>query len=40
MKTKIDNVVNKNLGPRVPSKKVNYLHLQNVLEKILNKEII
>ena len=38
MKDKIDNPVNKNLGPRVAGNKVNYLHLQNFLEKILNKD--
>ena len=38
VKDKIDNAVNKNIGPRVAGNKVNYLHLQDVLEKILNKD--
>ena len=38
VKDKIDNEVNKNLGSRVAGNKVNYLHLQNFLEKILNKD--
>ena len=38
VKDKIDNAVNKNLGPTVAGNKVNYLHLQSVLEKILNKD--
>ena len=38
MKDKINNLVNKNLGPRVAGNKVNYLHLQSFLEKLLNKD--
>ena len=38
MKDKIDNAVSKSLGPRVASNKVNYLHLQSFLERMLNKD--
>ena len=38
VRDKIDNAVNKNIGPRVAGNKVNYLHLQSFLQKILNKD--
>ena len=39
VKDKIDKEVNKILAPRVAGNKVNYLHLQSFLKKILNKDL-
>ena len=38
LKDKIDNAVDKNLGPMLGKKKVNYLHLQGFLRSILDGE--